>query len=93
MVAGRPYRKSAKIVGDVMGNYHPHGDSAIYDALARMTQDWSMRRAVDRRSGQFRLDGPRSAGVDALYRSAAEKGRQRAARRSRQGYRRFPAQL
>src|SRR3546814_14320675 len=42
-VAGRPYRKSAKIVGDVMGNYHPHGDSAIYDALARMPQDWSMR--------------------------------------------------
>ncbi|OZA92515.1 MAG: hypothetical protein B7X57_07990, partial [Erythrobacter sp. 34-65-8] len=42
-VAGRPYRKSAKIVGDVMGNYHPHGDSAIYEALARMTQDWSMR--------------------------------------------------
>ena len=36
MVAGRPYRKSAKIVGDVMGNYHPHGDSAIYDALARI---------------------------------------------------------
>jgi len=33
MVAGKPYRKSAKIVGDVMGNYHPHGDSAIYDAF------------------------------------------------------------
>src|SRR5690606_22464957 len=42
-VPGRPYKKSAKIVGDVMGNYHPHGDSAIYDALARMTQDWSLR--------------------------------------------------
>jgi len=39
-VAGRPYKKSAKIVGDVMGNYHPHGDAAIYDALARMTADW-----------------------------------------------------
>ena len=42
-VAGRPYRKSAKIVGDTMGNYHPHGDSSIYDALARMTQPWSLR--------------------------------------------------
>ena len=41
--AGKPYRKSARIVGDCMGKYHPHGDSAIYDALARMTQDWSMR--------------------------------------------------
>jgi DNA gyrase subunit A len=43
MVAGRPYRKCAKIVGDVMGNYHPHGDTAIYFALVRMAQDWSMR--------------------------------------------------
>ncbi len=42
-VAGKPYRKSARIVGDVMGKYHPHGDSSIYDALARMAQDWSMR--------------------------------------------------
>src|SRR5436305_8832029 len=39
----RPYRKSASIVGDVMGNYHPHGDSAIYDALVRLAQDFSMR--------------------------------------------------
>jgi len=53
MVAGRPYRKSAKIVGDVMGNYHPHGDSAIYDALARMTQDWSMRLPLVDGQGNF----------------------------------------
>ena len=52
-VAGRPYRKSAKIVGDVMGNYHPHGDSAIYDALARMTQDWSMRLPLVDGQGNF----------------------------------------
>ena len=39
----RGFRKSARIVGDVIGKYHPHGDSAIYDALARMTQNWSMR--------------------------------------------------
>ena len=52
-VPGRPYRKCAKIVGDVMGNYHPHGDSAIYDALARMTQDWSMRVPLIDGQGNF----------------------------------------
>src|ERR1700754_5182525 len=39
----KPYRKSARIVGDVMGKYHPHGDKAIYDAMVRMAQDFSMR--------------------------------------------------
>ncbi len=52
-VAGRPYRKSAKIVGDVMGNYHPHGDSAIYMALVRMTQHWSMRVPLVDGQGNF----------------------------------------
>ena len=52
-VAGRPYRKSAKIVGDVMGNYHPHGDSAIYDAMARMVQWWSMRVPLVDGQGNF----------------------------------------
>ena len=52
-VPGRPYRKSAKIVGDVMGNYHPHGDSAIYDALARLAQDWSMRVMLIDGQGNF----------------------------------------
>ncbi|WP_374413030.1 DNA gyrase subunit A [Novosphingobium colocasiae] len=52
-VAGRPYRKSAKIVGDVMGNYHPHGDAAIYDALARLTQPWSMRLPLIDGQGNF----------------------------------------
>ncbi|MFL5215335.1 MAG: DNA gyrase subunit A, partial [Microvirga sp.] len=51
--AGRPYRKSSRIVGDVMGKYHPHGDSAIYDALARMTQDWSMRVPLIDGQGNF----------------------------------------
>ena len=40
---GRPYRKCAKIVGEVMGNYHPHGDQAIYDTLVRMAQPFNMR--------------------------------------------------
>ncbi len=52
-VTGRPYRKSAKIVGDVMGNYHPHGDAAIYDALARLAQDWSMRVTLVDGQGNF----------------------------------------
>jgi DNA gyrase subunit A len=52
-VPGRPYRKSAKIVGDVMGNYHPHGDSAIYMALARLAQDWSMRLPLIDGQGNF----------------------------------------
>jgi DNA gyrase subunit A len=52
-IPGRPYRKSAKIVGDVMGNYHPHGDSAIYDALARLAQDWSMRVMLIDGQGNF----------------------------------------
>src|SRR5512134_2315723 len=39
----KPFRKAARIVGDVMGKYHPHGDQAIYDALVRMAQDFAMR--------------------------------------------------
>ncbi len=53
MVAGKPYRKCAKIVGDVMGNYHPHGDSAIYFALVRMAQAWSMRVPLVDGQGNF----------------------------------------
>ncbi len=49
----RPYRKSAKTVGEVMGNYHPHGDSAIYDALVRMAQDFSMRLPLIDGQGNF----------------------------------------
>ncbi len=52
-VWGRPYRKSAKIVGDTMGNYHPHGNQAIYDALARMVQWWSMRVPLIDGQGNF----------------------------------------
>src|SRR5215211_5071399 len=49
----RPYRKSASIVGDVMGNYHPHGDTAIYDALVRLAQDFSMRYPLVDGQGNF----------------------------------------
>jgi DNA gyrase subunit A len=49
----RPYSKSARIVGDVMGKYHPHGDSAIYDALVRLAQDFSMRNMLVDGQGNF----------------------------------------
>ncbi|MET0376177.1 MAG: DNA gyrase subunit A, partial [Rhizorhabdus sp.] len=49
----RPYRKSARIVGDVIGKYQPHGDTSIYDALARMTQDWAMRLPLIDGQGNF----------------------------------------
>jgi DNA gyrase subunit A len=52
-VAGRPYRKSSRIVGDVMGKYHPHGDAPIYGTLARMAQDWSMRVPLVDGQGNF----------------------------------------
>ncbi len=51
--SSKPYRKSAKIVGEVMGSYHPHGDSAIYDALARMVQWWSLRLPLIDGQGNF----------------------------------------
>ncbi|MGH9196629.1 MAG: DNA gyrase subunit A, partial [Acidimicrobiia bacterium] len=55
---GQPYRKCAKVVGEVMGTYHPHGDSAIYDALARMAQDFTMRYPLVDGKGNFgSLDG------------------------------------
>ena len=54
----RPFRKSARIVGDVMGKYHPHGDSAIYDAMVRMAQDFSMRLPLIAGQGNFgSMDG------------------------------------
>ena len=49
----KPYRKSARVVGDVMGNYHPHGDSAIYDSMVRMAQDFSMRIQLIDGQGNF----------------------------------------
>jgi DNA gyrase subunit A len=39
----KPYKKSARIVGEVLGKYHPHGDTSVYDAMVRMAQDWSLR--------------------------------------------------
>ncbi|MBR83580.1 MAG: DNA gyrase subunit A, partial [Magnetovibrio sp.] len=60
----RPYRKSARIVGDVMGKYHPHGDQAIYDAMVRMAQDFSMRLPLIDGQGNFgSMDGDKAAAM------------------------------
>ena len=60
----RPYRKCARIVGDVMGKYHPHGDASIYDALVRMAQDFSMRYELVDGQGNFgSIDGDNAAAM------------------------------
>ena len=54
----KPYKKSARVVGDVIGKYHPHGDSAVYDAMVRMAQDFSMRYPIVEGQGNFgSIDG------------------------------------
>jgi DNA gyrase subunit A len=53
LVPGRPYKKSATVVGDVLGKYHPHGDSSVYDALVRMVQDFSLRYPLIDGQGNF----------------------------------------
>jgi DNA gyrase subunit A len=59
-----PYRKSARIVGEVLGKYHPHGDSAVYDAMARMAQDFSMRYPLIDGQGNFgSIDGDSPAAM------------------------------
>ena len=62
--AGRAYKKSARIVGDVMGKFHPHGDSAIYDTVVRLAQDFSMRYPLVDGQGNFgSLDGDNAAAM------------------------------
>jgi DNA gyrase subunit A len=64
LAANRPYRKCAKIVGEVMGNYHPHGDAAIYDTLVRMAQDFSYRYTLVDGQGNFgSIDGDPAAAM------------------------------
>jgi DNA gyrase subunit A len=62
--AGRGYKKSARIVGDVMGKYHPHGDQAIYDTAVRLAQDFSMRHPLIDGQGNFgSVDGDSPAAM------------------------------
>ncbi|MEZ5013504.1 MAG: DNA gyrase subunit A [Chitinophagales bacterium] len=60
----KPYKKSARIVGEVLGKYHPHGDSSVYDAMVRMAQDWSMRYPLVDGQGNFgSVDGDSPAAM------------------------------
>ncbi len=62
LVPGRPYKKSATVVGDVLGKYHPHGDSSVYDAIVRMVQDFSLRYPLVDGQGNFgSVDGDSAA--------------------------------
>ncbi|MDD4643880.1 MAG: DNA gyrase subunit A, partial [Bacilli bacterium] len=62
VTSDKPHKKSARIVGDVMGKYHPHGDSSIYDAMVRMAQDFSYRYPLVDGHGNFgSLDGDGAA--------------------------------
>jgi DNA gyrase subunit A len=62
--SNRPFRKSARIVGDVLGKYHPHGDSSVYDAMVRMAQEWSLRYPLVDGQGNFgSVDGDSPAAM------------------------------
>lgn len=64
VMAGRPYKKSARIVGEVLGKYHPHGDSSVYDAMVRMAQEWSLRYPLVDGQGNFgSVDGDSPAAM------------------------------
>lgn len=64
MTPGRPYKKSARIVGEVLGKYHPHGDSSVYDAIVRMAQDFSLRYMLADGHGNFgSVDGDPAAAM------------------------------
>ena len=64
LVPTKPYKKSARIVGDVIGKYHPHGDSSVYEAMVRMAQDWSLRYPLVEGQGNFgSVDGDGAAAM------------------------------
>ena len=89
----RKHVKCAQIVGEVMGKYHPHGDSAIYDTLVRMAQDFSMRYPLVDGHGNFgNIDGWRGGG-DALHRGPAGPAGHRDAARHRRRDGRLRAHL
>jgi len=64
VLSNRPFKKSARIVGEVLGKYHPHGDSSVYDAMVRMAQDWSLRYPLVDGQGNFgSIDGDSPAAM------------------------------
>lgn len=77
LASNRPYKKSARIVGEVLGKYHPHGDASVYDTMVRMAQDWSMRYMMVDGQGNFgSIDGDPPAAMrytEARLRKIAEE--------------------
>ncbi|HAP01156.1 MAG TPA: DNA gyrase subunit A [Bacteroidetes bacterium] len=77
VMSNRPYKKSARIVGEVLGKYHPHGDSSVYEAMVRMAQDWSLRYPLVDGQGNFgSMDGDSPAAMrytEARLRKIAEE--------------------
>ena len=77
LASNRPYKKSARIVGEVLGKYHPHGDTAVYDTLVRMAQEWSLRYPLVDGQGNFgSVDGDSPAAMrytEARLRKVAEE--------------------
>ena len=75
--SNKPTKKSARIVGEVLGKYHPHGDSSVYEAMVRMAQDWSMRYMLVEGQGNFgSVDGDSAAAMrytEARLRRVAEE--------------------
>ncbi|MDB0058379.1 DNA gyrase subunit A, partial [Salibacteraceae bacterium] len=77
VMSNRPYKKSARIVGEVLGKYHPHGDTSVYDSMVRMAQDWSLRYPLVDGQGNFgSVDGDSPAAMrytEARLRKIAEE--------------------
>jgi DNA gyrase subunit A len=64
LASNKPFKKSARIVGEVLGKYHPHGDTSVYDAMVRMAQDWSLRYPLVQGQGNFgSIDGDEPAAM------------------------------
>ena len=64
LLSNRTYKKSARIVGEVLGKYHPHGDTSVYDAMVRMAQEWSLRYPLVDGQGNFgSIDGDSPAAM------------------------------
>jgi DNA gyrase subunit A len=70
----KPYKKSARIVGEVLGKYHPHGDSSVYDTMVRMAQEWSLRYPLVDGQGNFGSYGRRQPGSHAIHGSPPAPG-------------------
>lgn len=77
LTSGQAYKKSARIVGEVLGKYHPHGDSSVYEAMVRMAQDWSLRyMLVDGQGNYGSIDGDSAAAMrytEARFRKLSEE--------------------